>query len=45
MDPTNLVGSPHDLMKTYQKIPPNDLIEHDLKTWRTRQDKTSVEFT
>jgi hypothetical protein len=42
--PTDLVGSPHDLLKTFQKIPPNDLIQHDLKTWRTRQDKTSVDF-
>jgi hypothetical protein len=23
---------------------PNDLVHHDLKTWRTRQDKTSVDF-
>jgi hypothetical protein len=42
--PTDLVGSPHDLLKTFQKIPPGDLIQHDLKTWRTRQDKTSVDF-
>jgi hypothetical protein len=42
--PTDLVGSPHDLLKTFQKIPPDDLIQHDLKTWRTRQDKTSVDF-
>jgi hypothetical protein len=42
---TDLVGSPHDLLKTFQKIPPDDLIQHDLKTWRTRQDKTSVDFS
>jgi hypothetical protein len=30
--PTDLVGGPHDLLKTFQKIPPNDLIQHDLKT-------------
>jgi hypothetical protein len=24
--------------------PPDDLVHHDLKTWRTRQDKTSVDF-
>jgi hypothetical protein len=35
--PTDLVGGPHDLLKTFQKIPDN-LIHHDLKTWRTRQD-------
>jgi hypothetical protein len=44
MVPTNLVGSPHDLLKTFQKIPPDDLIQHNLKTWRTRQDKTSVDL-
>jgi hypothetical protein len=44
VDPTDLVGSPHDLMKTFQKIPADDLIQHDLKTWRTTQDKTSVDF-
>jgi hypothetical protein len=42
--PTDLIGSPHDLLKTFQKIPPDDLIYHNLKTWRTRQDKTSVDF-
>jgi hypothetical protein len=42
--PTDLVGSPHDLLKTFQKILPDDLIQHDLKTWRARQDKTSVDF-
>jgi hypothetical protein len=36
--PTDLVGSPQDLLKTFQKIPLDDLIHHDLKTWRTRQD-------
>jgi hypothetical protein len=34
--PTDLVGRSHDLLKTFQKIPPDDLIQHDLKTWRTR---------
>jgi hypothetical protein len=43
--PTDLVGSPHDLLNTFWKIPPDDLIQHDLKTWRVRQDKTSVDFT
>jgi hypothetical protein len=42
--PSDLIGCPHDLLKTLQKIPPNDLIQLDLKTWRTRQDKTSVDF-
>jgi hypothetical protein len=42
--PIDLVGSPHDLLKTFQKIPPDDLINHDIKTWRARQDKTSVDF-
>jgi hypothetical protein len=42
--PSDLIGSPHDLLKTFQKIPLDDLIYHDLKTWRTRQDKTSVDF-
>jgi hypothetical protein len=42
--PTDLVSSPHDLLKTFQKIPPDDLIHHDLKTWRTRQNETSVDF-
>jgi hypothetical protein len=41
---TDLVGSPYDLLKTFQKIPPDDPIQHNLKTWRTRQDKTSVDF-
>jgi hypothetical protein len=36
--PTDLIGGPHDLLKTFQKIPQNDLIQHDLKTWRTKQD-------
>jgi hypothetical protein len=43
--PTDLVGGPHDLLKTFQKILPDDLTQHDLRTWRTRQDKTSVDFT
>jgi hypothetical protein len=38
MGPSDLVGSPHDLLKTFQQIPPDDLIQHDLKTWCTRQD-------
>jgi hypothetical protein len=33
----DLIGSPYDLLKTFQKIPPDNLIYHDLKTWRTRQ--------
>jgi hypothetical protein len=44
MGPIDLIGSLHDLPKTFQKIPPDDLIQHDLKTWRTRQDETSVDF-
>jgi hypothetical protein len=36
--PTDLVGDPHDLPKTFQKTPQDDLVQHDLKTWRTRQD-------
>jgi hypothetical protein len=36
--PTDLVGGPHDLLKTCQKIPLDDLIRHDLKTRRTEQD-------
>jgi hypothetical protein len=35
--PTDLVGGPHDLLKTFKKIP-HDLIRNDLKTWRARQD-------
>jgi hypothetical protein len=35
--PTDLVGGPHDLLKTFQQIP-NDLIQNDFKTWRARQD-------
>jgi hypothetical protein len=31
---------PEDLLED----PPDDLVHHDLKTWRTRQDKTSVDF-
>jgi hypothetical protein len=30
--PIDQVGSPHDLLKTFQKIPPDNLIQHDLKT-------------
>jgi hypothetical protein len=36
--PTDLVCGPHDLLKTIQKLPPDDLIRYDLKTWCTRQD-------
>jgi hypothetical protein len=43
--PTDLVGSPHDLLKTFQKNPPDDLIQHDLKTWHSRQDKTRPRWT
>jgi hypothetical protein len=35
--PTDLVGSPHNLLKTFKKIL-DDLVHHDLKTWCTRQD-------
>jgi hypothetical protein len=35
--PTDLVGGPHDLLKTFQKTP-DDLIQNKLKTWHTRQD-------
>jgi hypothetical protein len=35
--PTDLVGSPHDLLKDLPEYSPDDLIQHDLKTWRTRQ--------
>jgi hypothetical protein len=37
VDPTDLVGGPHDLLKTSEDSP-DDMIQHDLKTWRTRQD-------
>jgi hypothetical protein len=40
--PTHLIDSPYDLLKTFQKIPPDDLIQHDLKTWRTRQDLSGL---
>jgi hypothetical protein len=36
--PTDLVGGPHDPLKTFLEDSPDDLIHHDLKTWRTRQD-------
>jgi hypothetical protein len=32
---------PEDLLEDS----PDNPIQHDLKTWRTRQDKTSVDFT
>jgi hypothetical protein len=35
VDPTDLVGGPHDHLKTYS---PDDLVQHNLKTWGTRQD-------
>jgi hypothetical protein len=35
--PIDLVGGPHDLLKTIQKIS-DDLIQNDFKTWRARQD-------
>jgi hypothetical protein len=35
---TDLVGSPHDLLKDLQEDSPDDLIRHDLKTRRTKQD-------
>jgi hypothetical protein len=38
--PTDLVGGPHDFLKDLLEDPPDDLVYHDLKTWRTRQDKT-----
>jgi hypothetical protein len=38
MGPTDVVGSPQGLLKTFKKILPDDLIQHDLKTWCTRQD-------
>jgi hypothetical protein len=34
---TDLVGGPHDLLKTFQKIA-DDLMQNDHKTWRARQD-------
>jgi hypothetical protein len=36
--PTDLVGCLHNLQKTFQKIPLDDLIRHDLKTRCTEQD-------
>jgi hypothetical protein len=42
--PMDLVGNPHDLLKTFQVDSLDDLIRYDLKTWRTIQDKTSVDF-
>jgi hypothetical protein len=35
--PTDLVGSPHDLLKDLPEDSPDDQIQHDLNTWRTRQ--------
>jgi hypothetical protein len=35
--PTDLVGGPHDLPKTSQKIP-NNIIQNNFKTWRARKD-------
>jgi hypothetical protein len=42
--PPDLVGRPHDLLKDLLEDSPDDLIRHDLKTWHTTQDKTSVDF-
>jgi hypothetical protein len=42
--PADLVGDPHDLLKTFQEDSLNNLIRYDLNIWRTRQDKTSVDF-
>jgi hypothetical protein len=42
--PTDLVGDPHDLLKTFYEDSLDNLIRYDLKTWRTRQDKTLVDF-
>jgi hypothetical protein len=36
--PTDLVGCPHDLLNTFQKDSPDNLVQHDLKTSHTRQD-------
>jgi hypothetical protein len=36
--PTDLVGSPHDLLKDLPEDSPDDLIRHVLKTRCTRQD-------
>jgi hypothetical protein len=33
--PTDLVGGPHDHLKTFQKIP-DDLLRNDYKTWHAR---------
>jgi hypothetical protein len=35
---TDLVGSPHDLLKDLPEDSLDDLIRHDLKTRRTKQD-------
>jgi hypothetical protein len=36
--PTDLVGGPHDLLKTFPEDSPENLDHHDLKTRCTRQD-------
>jgi hypothetical protein len=36
--PTDLVGGPHDFLKDLPEESLDDLIHHDLKTRRTRQD-------
>jgi hypothetical protein len=36
--PTNLVGSPHVCPEDLREDFLDDLVQHDLKTWRTRQD-------
>jgi hypothetical protein len=40
--PTDLVGGPHDLLKTFQKIP--QMILSRMTTRLDLQDKTSVDF-
>jgi hypothetical protein len=42
VDPTDLVGSPHDLLKTFQKIPQTTLFRTTSRLGV--QDKTSVDF-
>jgi hypothetical protein len=42
VDPTDLVDSPHDLLKTFQKIPQTTLFR--MTSRLGVQDKTSVDF-
>jgi hypothetical protein len=42
VDPTDLVGGPHDLLKTFQKIPKTSLFRTTSRLGV--QDKTSVGF-